>query len=350
MLSNMRLRAILACIFLVPLVYGLILAGFSLTSTAKTKEPIVHGEPAGGKLAPAAKLELAAEIPNYGTRLLPKKNIASLSEPTEAKKPEAARPPKPERENKPQPTKPVNQQKPKEQTATSPKKAANTPVKQQPAVTPAPVKKTAPVKVTAPGKPRPVYLTFDDGPHRVSGQILDLLDKYNSKATFFLLDPNMKQYPEAVKRMASSGHALGLHGVTHDKKLFYKSSNSVISEMNQARATVKKLTGEDTTLIRTPFGSSPHMTPAYKEAVKTNGYRMWDWTVDSRDWQYRSNRYVDVVIEQVEKQKAGSGAIVILLHERPETLAHLPKLMDYLKKQNFILQPLTEDMQPVQFK
>ncbi|ALC92685.1 hypothetical protein AM500_06295 [Bacillus sp. FJAT-18017] len=204
--------------------------------------------------------------------------------------------------------------------------------------------------MTAPVKPRPVYLTFDDGPHRVSGQILDLLDKYNAKATFFLLDPNMKQYPEAVKRMASSGHALGLHGVTHDKKLFYKSSKSVISEMNQARATVKKLTGEDTTLIRTPFGSSPHMTPAYKEAVKTTGYRMWDWTVDSRDWQYRSNRYVDAVIEQVEKQKAGSGPIVILLHERPETLAHLPKLMDYLKKQNFILEPLTEDMQPVQFK
>ncbi|OCA88314.1 hypothetical protein A8F94_07220 [Bacillus sp. FJAT-27225] len=193
-------------------------------------------------------------------------------------------------------------------------------------------------------------MTFDDGPNKVSGQILNILDQYNAKATFFMLDPNMNQFPEAVKRMASSGHALGLHGVTHDKKLFYQSSTTVISEMNQARETVKKLTGIDTILIRTPFGSSPHMTPAYKQAVSENGYRMWDWTVDSRDWQYRSSRYVDAVIEQVEKQKNGSAPIVILLHERPETLAHLPKLMDYLKKQNFTLEPLTSEMQPVQFK
>ncbi|WP_449538822.1 polysaccharide deacetylase family protein [Ferdinandcohnia sp. Marseille-Q9671] len=203
-------------------------------------------------------------------------------------------------------------------------------------------------KETPAAPSRAVYLTFDDGPHKVSKDILALLDQYDAKATFFMLDNNIKQYPEAVKEMVDKGHSLGLHGVTHDKHKFYQSSQSVLGEMNQTQQTILELTGIETDLIRTPFGSAPHMTDAYKEAVDASGYKLWDWNIDSRDWQFRDSRYVDSVIEQLNKLNRVNEPIVILLHERPETLEHLPKLLDYLRDQGYQFEALESSMHPIQ--
>ncbi|WP_010677834.1 polysaccharide deacetylase family protein, partial [Bacillus timonensis] len=113
-------------------------------------------------------------------------------------------------------------------------------------------KQEAPKETPAPPS-RAVYLTFDDGPHKVSKDILALLDQYDAKATFFMLDNNIKNYPDAVKEMVSKGHSVGLHGVTHDKNKFYQSSKSVVGEMDQTQQTILELTGIETDLIRTPF-------------------------------------------------------------------------------------------------
>ncbi|MEH7384455.1 polysaccharide deacetylase family protein [Bacillus sp. JJ1521] len=208
-------------------------------------------------------------------------------------------------------------------------------------------KQEAPKETPAPPS-RAVYLTFDDGPHKVSKDILALLDQYNAKATFFMLDNNIKHFPDAVKEMVSKGHSVGLHGVTHDKKKFYQSSGTVVGEMDQTQQTILDITGIETDLIRTPYGSSPYMTDAYKDAVETAGFKMWDWNIDSRDWQFRDSRYVDSVIEQLNKLNRVNEPIVILLHERPETLAHLPKLLDYLKGQGYEFKPLDSSMHPIQ--
>ncbi|WP_453991686.1 polysaccharide deacetylase family protein [Bacillus nitroreducens] len=193
-----------------------------------------------------------------------------------------------------------------------------------------------------------VYLTFDDGPHKVSMDILALLDQYDAKATFFMLDGNIKNYPDAVKEMVNKGHSVGLHGVTHDKNKFYQSSKSVLGEMDQTQQTILELTGIETDLIRTPFGSAPHMTDAYKDAVDAAGYKMWDWNIDSRDWQFRDSRYVESVIDQLNNLNRVNEPIVILLHERPETLEHLPKLLDYLTEQGYEFGTLDSSMHPIQ--
>ncbi|MDP4163343.1 MAG: polysaccharide deacetylase family protein, partial [Bacillota bacterium] len=121
-----------------------------------------------------------------------------------------------------------------------------------------------------------IYLTFDDGPEKFSGDLISLLDHYHAKATFFMLDGNIRKYPEAVKRMVKDGEGVGLHGVTHDRKKFYASVESVLGEMNQDRKTLKEVTGVESFLIRTPYGSAPDMKPAYKQAVYQNKYLMWD--------------------------------------------------------------------------
>lgn len=194
-----------------------------------------------------------------------------------------------------------------------------------------------------------VYLTFDDGPQVFSKDIIALLEKYHFKATFFMLDPNIKRYPDAVKLMVQIGESIGSHGVTHDRKRFYASVNSVLGEMDQTRNTLKAITGIDTFLIRTPYGSAPDMTPEYKKAVWDHGYLMWDWNIDSKDWYYKDERYINNVIQQMAARAHRNGPNVILLHEKRETLAHLPKLLDYLSKQNVECRAIDSTMTPIHF-
>lgn len=194
-------------------------------------------------------------------------------------------------------------------------------------------------------KRKVAYLTIDDGPSDVEHEILDLLAEYDATATFFMLEPPMRKYPDAVKRIVDDGHVAALHGVTHDAKKFYRSKDSVLQEMNTAQKTLEDLTGVQSTLIRTPYGSSPKMTPAYKQAVEENGYQLWDWNVDSRDWKYTNGAYVQHSIEQIEYVASRGEDPVILIHSRRTTLEHLPKLLDYLVEQGYSLKGLDDSME-----
>ncbi|WP_190284700.1 polysaccharide deacetylase family protein [Bacillus sp. S3] len=199
------------------------------------------------------------------------------------------------------------------------------------------------------GNNKTVYLTFDDGPAAFSGEIIALLEQYQFKATFFMIDGNIRKYPDSVKLMVQNGETVGLHSVSHSPKAFYASANSVIAELTQNRNTLKEISGVDSYIMRTPYGSVPHMTVEYRQAVQENGYKMWDWNIDSKDWYYKDARYVDSVIEQLNHLADHNGPKVILLHERQETLDHLPALLDYLSKQGYEGKSIESTMTPVQF-
>lgn len=211
------------------------------------------------------------------------------------------------------------------------------------------------IKYTVP-KPLPqdnevkkiAYLTFDDGPSALTNGLLDVLLEYNAKATFFMLEPRMKQFPDVLKRMLNEGHALGSHSVTHDKKIFYQSKDQVVYEMNLCRDAMKKITGEDSVLIRVPYGSSPHMNAEYKQYVVDNGLVMWDWNVDSRDWAFKNEDYIQYTINQLIALDRKNEVPVILLHDRSQTIKYLPKLLDYLV-QNYELKAIDPSITPTQF-
>src|SRR5947199_4518600 len=128
-----------------------------------------------------------------------------------------------------------------------------------------------------------------------------------------MLNGNIRKYPDSARLMVKTGESVGLHGVTHSRKLFYATVDSVLGEINQDRNTVKEITGVDTLLIRTPFGSVPNLTPEEKKAVFDNGYLMWDWNIDSKDWYFRDGRFVDNVIDQLQRRAGKPGPIVILM-------------------------------------
>jgi peptidoglycan-N-acetylglucosamine deacetylase len=195
-----------------------------------------------------------------------------------------------------------------------------------------------------------VYLTFDDGPTSATDDILEILQKHHAKATFFMLSPHMKERPNAVKQMVEEGHGVGLHGVTHDVNHFYHSKQKVLGEMKEAQKVLESITGIRSVLIRTPYGSVPYLTKPFRKALNAQGYELWDWNIDSRDWDLTDGKYVENLIYQIQSLEGNGATPVVLLHDQSKTAKYLPKLLSYLTKQGFQMKKLDASVEPVQFK
>lgn len=153
---------------------------------------------------------------------------------------------------------------------------------------------TRKVEVTVPtpvGEPvtgaKVVYLTFDDGPCSYTSQILDILDKYGVKATFFVVGTD---YPELLTRMANSGHTVAIHSMTHNYNKIYASEEAFFEDMYAMQNHIAAYTGTAPTLLRFPGGSS-NMVSRFNPGIMTRltqqltqmGYTYFDWNVDSKD-------------------------------------------------------------------
>ena len=89
-----------------------------------------------------------------------------------------------------------------------------------------------------------VYLTFDDGPHEKASEILDILLKYNTKATFFCIGKQIEKHPEILKRILSEGHIIGNHSYSHSKWNGFFSTQKKVSEIEQTNTLVSKLSNK----------------------------------------------------------------------------------------------------------
>jgi len=202
----------------------------------------------------------------------------------------------------------------------------------------------------APVNPKKVFLTFDDGPSPTTEILLDILKDFNTKATFFMLEPQMTLYPNSIKRIVQEEHGLGLHGVTHDRNLFYQSPESALAEMQSAQSTLAALTGVNTFLVRTPYGSKPHMTEMHKEVLSEAGFIIWDWNVDSKDWFFKDSRLIEYTTHQIERLADRGIQPVILLHDNKYIIKYLPEVLTYLTENGYEFEILDSTMEAVTFR
>lgn len=183
-----------------------------------------------------------------------------------------------------------------------------------------------------------VYLTIDDGPSEYTDEIIKILNKNNVKATFFMINGNMKAYPEQVKNIVENGNTAGFHSVTHDIHKLYVSKTSAKEEFDTNQATFKKITGQTSKVIRLPFGSKPYTPRASYNELVDSGYKLWDWTLDTEDWRSTSSQ----IMENVKKYSSGSDNVVLLMHERKQTVAILDEMIKYLKSEGFEILPIKQ--------
>lgn len=137
-------------------------------------------------------------------------------------------------------------------------------------------------------KGKVVYLTFDDGPSIYTNDILNILDKYNVKATFFVTCSG--DINGLAKKILDKGHTLALHTCTHKYSNIYSSEDAYFNDLNEISTRVENTTGYKSKYIRFPGGSSNTvsrfnrgiMTRLTKK-VQENGYKYYDWNIDSND-------------------------------------------------------------------
>lgn len=177
-----------------------------------------------------------------------------------------------------------------------------------------------------------VALTFDDGPNPdYTGRILEVLKANYSRATFFVVGPNAEKYPDTLKAISAAGCEIGNHTYNH-KNLTNLSEEEIEEQVDKVNRAVKKATGEDTTVIRPPYG-------AYNNQVL--GQLMEPvilWDLDTEDWKSRN---AQTIVEHVlDTVKDGD---IILMHDIYDSTAEaIEILIPRLKEQGYQIVSVSE--------
>lgn len=198
-----------------------------------------------------------------------------------------------------------------------------------------------------------VYLTFDDGPSNLTPEVLDLLDEYDAKATFFVVYKEEKAYTDYLSEIVKRGHTLALHSYSHNYKKIYASVDAFLEDFQKVYDWVYKETGQRPTLFRFPGGSTNGKKAVVDEIVKEmerRGFIYYDWNVSSGDGSNLTT--TENIIENVTTTVGNHKFPVVLMHDSPgkkATLNALPTVLEYLKDKEYTCSALDETMTPVQY-
>jgi len=190
-----------------------------------------------------------------------------------------------------------------------------------------------------------VALTFDDGPSESTPQILEVLNRYRAKATFFQCGLSVRRLPEISRSVLAGGHEVGNHSYTH-LLLSLRSAGMIEEEFSRAQQTIEETTGFSPTLLRAPFGVRWF---GFRRMQQRLGLLGVMWTVIGYDWNLPSRSVVNRV-------KAGicNGAIICLhdgrqLRARPDispTLEAVRILIPAIQEQGFRLETVSQLLCP----
>ncbi len=172
-----------------------------------------------------------------------------------------------------------------------------------------------------------IALTFDDGPlEATTNDILDTLEKYDVKSTFFVIGKNAEKHPEIIKREFSSGHEIANHTYSHPV-LTHLGEKAIRSQIEKTNNIVKEIIGVTPKLVRAPTGS------VNKLVKKTVNSPLIYWTVDTRDWQTKNAKQT---IKNVLNQ-AVDGSIILMHDVQPSTVEAIKTIIPELQERGFSL-------------
>lgn len=180
-----------------------------------------------------------------------------------------------------------------------------------------------------------VCFTFDDGPYApVTNKILDTLEKYNGRATFFVVGDRADTYSDEIIRASKMGCEIGTHTYSH-VNLNSLSVPEMQEEIKKSCDAISKYTGKKVKVLRPPEGAA-------NDTVKANiGMPMVMWSVDSRDWDYRNaDRDYQTVMDNVF-----DGSIVLMHDLYPATAEAFARLVPELKAQGYKFVTFSELME-----
>ena len=212
---------------------------------------------------------------------------------------------------------------------------------------------TRKVVISKRNQPGTIYLTFDDGPQwGTTDKILDILKEEGVEATFFVTN---KGPDELIKRMYDEGHTVALHTASHDYAKVYLSVDAYFNDLNSVSNRVERITGEKSTIIRFPGGSSNTVSRKYcggimstltKEVVN-RGYKYYDWNISSGDAAGGRPSATDIrnnVVNNLRKNRVN----MVLMHDvKTWTRDALREIIRYGKNNGYTFEKITMDTEMV---
>ena len=189
-----------------------------------------------------------------------------------------------------------------------------------------------------------IYLTFDDGPSNYTAELLDILAKYNVKATFFVVNTGAIGI---TGRMAAEGHTVAIHTATHNFSYIYASEENFYADLYKMQAIIAQYTGETTYLMRFAGGSSNSVSKQYCEGIMTrlvqsvraNGFKFFDWNVDSGDAVGAST--TEEVFQNVVAGVSGKKTAIVLQHDSKDySVAAVEKIIIWGLANGYTFLPL----------
>lgn len=201
---------------------------------------------------------------------------------------------------------------------------------------------------------RKVYLTFDDGPSKNTKKILDILDKYQVKATFFLTGREDEQSLELYREINERGHTIGMHSYTHKYDEIYKSMEAFEQDLERIQGRIFETLGFTCSLYRFPGGSSNQVSgldmQEFIRVLNDRKITYFDWNAECGDASSKSYK-VDELVDNVMKDVVKYHTSVVLMHDaenKQNTVKALPKILKQLKALNAQILPIDENTTLVQ--
>ena len=180
-----------------------------------------------------------------------------------------------------------------------------------------------------------IALTFDDGPHpEVTKQILALLNKYDAKATFFMLGSRVQYYPGLVREVRDAGHEIGNHTWTHPV-LTKMSAAAVQKEFESTEQALLDAIGQNSTIFRPPYGAINDSVRALIPRTSVN------WTIDTLDWKHRDSKQLLPMV----KKSMHNNAIVLMHDIHQSTADGLEPVLKYLQSEGYEFVTVSEMLQ-----
>jgi peptidoglycan/xylan/chitin deacetylase (PgdA/CDA1 family) len=201
-------------------------------------------------------------------------------------------------------------------------------------------------------KPRTVYLTFDDGPSERTLEILDILNRHNIKATFFIVSNNSDI--EILKRIADEGHAIGIHSHSHNYHQIYDSVEAFLDDFNTCYNKIYETTSVKPQIFRFPGGSiNAHNMGIYQDIISEmlrRGFIYYDWNISTGDTSKNATK--NNIIKNVTKGFNNQESIILLCHDnhnKTNTVAALPDIIDYFQNEGYSFDKLDKTVEPLVF-
>ncbi|SHJ67653.1 polysaccharide deacetylase family sporulation protein PdaB [Tepidibacter formicigenes] len=184
-------------------------------------------------------------------------------------------------------------------------------------------------------KEKKIAISFDAAWGQIyTREILDILDKYNVKTTFFLVGFWVDKHPDLVKEIYARGHEIGNHSTTHPK-MSLLSKEEITKELEITSEKIEKIIDKKPTVFRPPFGDYNN---TLIETAQSLGYYTIQWDVDSLDWKEIG---VEHVVDRVVKNTK-NGSIVLFHNNAKYITQYLPLVLEKLQSQGYKIVPISE--------